>query len=557
MWNGGLMIFFNKSFKHITTLLALLVCASSLTAQTPDERLIEATQRGNIEHIRQALADGAHVDSVDVNGYTPLMHAVQHNRFPRTSLLLQHGANPDYYNKKMGISILRLAINTNNRDLVALLINYGATVPPYRALQRESSDLLLRNLLTMARAKHYNDFWFANLERSQISKTEFENGSEKFKKAYHTASAEFRMRTRTVPPLAGLCLDTMQRQQCPGVVVDACDFRLSDIAQPNGFLQANRLTALAKRILDAALAGDNDAIEQALEAGADINYPIKNRDTALTMAYNLGNVNAIKLLLNAGANANTQDPFGGPLLYRCMIGTPRIETMLLLLHFKATICSETTDHLKRWKTGKNYHLEHGTYNEYLVSMRATAPLFLEKQRLVSHILSLALATTTEEARELVTSYPELETDLAILSEEYRTLYKNLCHRFAYQAPLKGSLQMLCLEALQDRLSAQTSKPIHNETSKENIAPASSLEDVLPQAETPKRKHEDDEDKQSVKRVRNDEDQEQTQAPSEITSSNGAPLITMHNVENDPADSPEEQLKAYRAKHKARYKKCDQ
>jgi ankyrin repeat protein len=554
-------------------LLALLICATSLTAQTPDERLTKAARIGNLQGAVQALQDGAKPDSIGDLGYTALEQVIINSKhgvmttensfFAIAKLLLEHGANPNYYSKQAGRSILNLAINSNLTDFCALLINHGATVEPYsesdHRWRAETSDELLRYLFANARAKTQDHF--RRIPHASSLSHLLQRSSPEFKKALAHVSSERLIRTRSVPPLAGLCLDRLQAQPCPGVAVIARDFRLTDIAQPHGFIQKNRVASLAQTILNAALAGDGAAIQQALEAGADINHPIPcwymvDGSSALHHACNKENMNAMKLLLNANANPNTKNVYGGTPLNTAMC-LFQVEAVLLLLNHKAYINSDANVDLNNWKINKN--------NPHSLLMSSPhSPLRGEKVRLIIHILSLALATTTEEVEDLVTSYPELEHDLTILSEEYRTLYENLCHRFAYQAPLKGSLQMLCRDAFQTQLSARHFAPIHELSlgkPEAIIAPASSLEDF--QADEPKRKREDDEDAQSVKRVRNDEDQEQTQAPIEITTVDEVPAITMHNVESNAApvtmqvveNDAAEQLRAYRAKHKALHKRA--
>jgi hypothetical protein len=348
----------------------------------------------------------------------------------------------------------------------------------------------------------------------------------------------------------------------------------------------------------AILKGNIESIGQALENGADINRLDEIFSTPLHLTINYGPTNKIAIvtfLLKHGANPNTTNKFSSTPLHEA-VRTNNPGIIALLLEYKADPNSKNIFreppffYFNAEKTNVEavtlLLFYKATVNNKLVSRlihdlhRIKHENIKPKHRLNLHILALAWAATTEQVEKLIASYPELETDLATLSEEYQSMYKNLCRHFAYEAACKGSLQMQCFEKILadpalcaklnidprtfriadldliiPQLIALKNRAIDASPEKleENIAPASSLEDA--QAEAPKRKR-DEGDTQPAKRVHtDDEDQEQIQAPIEITTVDEVPAITMQIMGNEVADSQEEQLRTYRAKHKALHRKA--
>ena len=49
----------------------------SPTAKAPDLSILDAAEKGNIEAVKQHLADGADVNAKDIDGWTPLRFAAE------------------------------------------------------------------------------------------------------------------------------------------------------------------------------------------------------------------------------------------------------------------------------------------------------------------------------------------------------------------------------------------------------------------------------------------------------------------------------------------------
>ena len=63
------------------------------TAKAPDISIHYAANSGNIEAVKQAVADGADVDSKNAEGQTPLCRAVQYGKKDLIKLLIEEGAD--------------------------------------------------------------------------------------------------------------------------------------------------------------------------------------------------------------------------------------------------------------------------------------------------------------------------------------------------------------------------------------------------------------------------------------------------------------------------------
>ena len=88
--------------KHLllTTIAAVVMvgCGESQSpeppsAKAPDISIRKAVEAGNIEAVKQAIADGADVDSKNVEGRTPLCRAVQYGKKDVIKLLIEEGAD--------------------------------------------------------------------------------------------------------------------------------------------------------------------------------------------------------------------------------------------------------------------------------------------------------------------------------------------------------------------------------------------------------------------------------------------------------------------------------
>jgi len=115
--------------KHLllTTIAAVLVVGCG-----PSMSIHEAAELGNIEAVKQYLADGEDVNANDEFGFTPLLHAASSGHKEIVELLISNGANVNAKGDLGTTPLLWAAIN-GHKQVVELLIAKGADVMAKRA----------------------------------------------------------------------------------------------------------------------------------------------------------------------------------------------------------------------------------------------------------------------------------------------------------------------------------------------------------------------------------------------------------------------------------------
>ena len=105
--------------KHIllTTIAAVLLVVCG-----PSVDIHEAAEAGNIEAVKQAIADGADVNAKDFAGATPLHRAAQAGHNEIAELLIVKGADVNAKNNLGGTS-LHFSAGNGHKETVELLIS--------------------------------------------------------------------------------------------------------------------------------------------------------------------------------------------------------------------------------------------------------------------------------------------------------------------------------------------------------------------------------------------------------------------------------------------------
>lgn len=138
---------------RLALLLFLLAVAIPARAQDAQSRLWDAAVAGDTLGIRQAIADGAQVDSLDTrrsqNGRRALNWAALNNRVDAVELLLELGATIEAVNRT-GFSPLHHAAEFGAADAARALLAAGAdpahannvgTTPAATARERGHAEL--------------------------------------------------------------------------------------------------------------------------------------------------------------------------------------------------------------------------------------------------------------------------------------------------------------------------------------------------------------------------------------------------------------------------------
>ncbi|MBR6176811.1 MAG: ankyrin repeat domain-containing protein [Bacteroidales bacterium] len=111
----------------ITFILIFIILTITATAQESDQRLIDATKRGNYSLLNELLATGINPDTYDSEGFTALMYASDLGNDSICRLLLDFGANPNLdarYNN--AVPAITNCVIKNDPRLLDLMLQYHA-----------------------------------------------------------------------------------------------------------------------------------------------------------------------------------------------------------------------------------------------------------------------------------------------------------------------------------------------------------------------------------------------------------------------------------------------
>ena len=315
---------------------------------TPNEELINATRRGNIHDVRQALDKDADVNAKDNRGWTALIQASNEENPRIVEMLLEKGADVNAQNN-YGNTALIIATNNGRTENVEIL------------LKEPSIDVNVENYydetaLTIA----------INISKEQHSK---EYPSRSSKEILVMLQKQKQPEIDEMSPNISL-IESAQMGDELGVI-NALDNGANinwqtDILKNTALIQASRngfvniVVILLNKGADvniknerggytalmfASTRGRTEIVAKLLEKGADVNVVSDNGWTALLWASYKGYIKIIKLLLEYGADVKTKTQEGWTaFMYVSRFGSrdPKNENMIKLLkqYIKIPIMSE-------------------------------------------------------------------------------------------------------------------------------------------------------------------------------------------------------------------------
>ena len=109
---------------QLTAIVAAVVLVGCGPSET-DHALLDAAEKGNIEAVKQAIADGADVDAKDSDRWTPLHNAALKGHKEIVELLIAKCADLNAKGRS-GWTPLHFAANGGDREVAKLLIAKGA-----------------------------------------------------------------------------------------------------------------------------------------------------------------------------------------------------------------------------------------------------------------------------------------------------------------------------------------------------------------------------------------------------------------------------------------------
>lgn len=277
----------------------------------------QAACLGQLEKVKQLLAEGAEVDALDPQGWTALRWAAQEGHVDVVQLLLAHGA--DINGKSDGGVPLIEAMERRHSDVAAVLIMNGAKL-------NVASDRYAKTLLEMAASSGRRDLAelliskgaAAETDRGPISQAMIsaaEAGRKDMVEFFFARGADVNAKGGTGWTALHCAAefghaDIAQLLIARGADVKAVTDRgetAVDLAMEWGHREIVRLLAAVGADLTihaAAYIGDSNAVQRLVARGADVNAMDEHQRTPLCLAAREGNMAVAELLIGRGAKIN-------------------------------------------------------------------------------------------------------------------------------------------------------------------------------------------------------------------------------------------------------------
>ena len=285
-----------------------------------NKQLIKEAQRGNLDGVKAALAQGADINYVDEFNNTALSSTYgMHVNLPVTEYLLQNGADPNFCPTVNGKSTPHPLTRCKNTELMKLLAQHGADFNK----PGNSGDLFLHTI-----AGVNSSLVACALELGAAPTLTDAEGRSALMMARTTDSALMLLQAAPqMLPLTDHAGNTALHHIAmvgPGNF-DICPTDLSGL--PTGNTQPKINTNITGAIDDMELA------HLYLTAGLSPNTPNKQGQTPLMQAAYNGNLRLVTLLLKMGADATARDHSGRSALgYALISGHPDIIIRLKQLN---------------------------------------------------------------------------------------------------------------------------------------------------------------------------------------------------------------------------------
>jgi ankyrin repeat protein len=251
---------------------------ATLGAAPPTASLVEAVRSGDADRVRLLLGQKIDVNGASRDGSTPLHYAVQRDDQSMVELLLKSGANVRAANR-YGVAPLAIAAVNGHAGILKALLDAGAD--PNAGLSADETPIM-----TAARTGKVDALKTLIAYGAQVNTRDSRGQSPLMWAAAKNNADAVRVLVE-----AGGDLRARTNNKQTGRAAQMTVF-LSP--QPTGF------TAL----LFAVRAGSLDAVKALLDAGADLNDTLSDGESALVVATANAHWGVANLLLDRGADPN-------------------------------------------------------------------------------------------------------------------------------------------------------------------------------------------------------------------------------------------------------------
>ena len=274
------------SFQNNMKQLLITIVALVLVGCGPSVDIHQAAERGNIEIVKQAIADGADVNAKTEDGWTPLHFATSGGYEEITELLIAKGADVNARDNRGGTSLLEAALS-GKKEIAKILIAKGTNV--------NAKDDIGRTTLHAAA-------WHGQKEVAELLIVE---GADVHVKDKEGSTPLHRVADRMMMQLV---VDNDANANAKKQIVEQL---ITNNANVNA--RDNRGDTPLHR---AALGGYTKIAELLIDNGANVNTKKEDGQTPLHEAALNGNKKIIELLIARAADVNAKNMNGNtPLNY--------------------------------------------------------------------------------------------------------------------------------------------------------------------------------------------------------------------------------------------------
>ena len=334
-------------------LLLTTIAAVLLVGCGPSVDIWTGAQTGNIEAVKQHLADGVDVNSKSDIGRTPLDVAIAFKQPLITDLLRKHGGKTR--DELKAAESIVVAVELGNIEAVKQHLNDGTEVNAkggtgrtplhWAAIEghKEIAELLIaegadvnaktndgKTPLDEAINPFYNKTEIANLLHKHGGKhgtihSAVGGGDVEAVKEFFAAGADVNAKRYGWTPLCEAAKEghkeiaellIKEGADVNAVAMDDVFSGQTPLDAANKYNQGAVAVLLRKyggktcveleALIDSAKKGDIEGIKQHLAAGGDVSFRNKNGDTPLNYAAFLGHMEIVELLVENGANVNAK-----------------------------------------------------------------------------------------------------------------------------------------------------------------------------------------------------------------------------------------------------------
>ena len=275
-----------------------LLSVAGLAAASSDLGLLDAVKEGDHEAVRSLLTEHANVNAPQADGTTALLWAANRGDLEMVELLIRAGAKTNEANI-YGITPLSMACTNGNAAMVEKLLAAGATPnttkttgeTPLMTCSRTGNVEAVKLLLAQGADVNAKEtrrgqtalMWAASQKHPEIVQALVENG------------ADLAARSATVPLYTPVMINTDT-----GALIDYYSRNSYFPKVKGGFTP----------LMFAAQAGDLDSVRILLEAGADVHEGTPDDGSPLVLASFNGHEKVALFLLEKGADPNATDGYG-------------------------------------------------------------------------------------------------------------------------------------------------------------------------------------------------------------------------------------------------------